>query len=247
MRSPGRPSSIWWRHPETRSRIGSGSSLRCWKREGSRCDFFCASDARSRNSALSADGGAAASSPGSSAAAAAGGSNIEIGRTMYARRSSAENWSESQHERTRAASAAGRGGGTAHSTRARGCCGSSPTSAPRGGARAPWRTWSLTCGSATWPTSHTLVADHTTTLSQYRCSGALGSDSRTAFATTEKNFDVNFRLSGRRRGGGGARASARISSSRRRAAARRSRRRWRWSSQDGRRRARWRGRPRSAS
>ena len=61
----------------------------------------------------------------------------------------------------------------------------------------------MTCGSATWPTSHTLVADHTTTLSQYRCSGALGSDSRTAFATTEKNFDVNFRLSG-----GGAAAAA---------------------------------------
>ena len=61
--SPGRPSSILWRHAETRSRIGSGSSLRCWKREISRCDFFCASDARSRNSKLSADGAAAASSP----------------------------------------------------------------------------------------------------------------------------------------------------------------------------------------
>ena len=61
----------------------------------------------------------------------------------------------------------------------------------------------MTCGSATWPTSHTLVALHTTTLSQYRCSGTLGSDSRPAFATTEKNFDVSFRLSG-----GGAAAAA---------------------------------------
>ena len=127
--------------------------------------------------------------PPPAAASWASEASAPIGRTMYARRSSAESWSVSYTERTSDASesdGAWRRKGASHSgsrlLRTVGVRCTSRWSAP------PWRTWSLTCGSATWPTSHTLVADHTTTF-RWCCATSSGAG-RSPIRTDERNEPI---------------------------------------------------------